>query len=203
MSLLLFSFRFFVFSLSIKIKRSGWVTLRYCQSCCDVMAMILLPGSIQLILLPPLLGGQWYAESVPCKLKGSDSLCRSGGVGCPGLIYVRLGDGLFIPLLPPFLPPSFCPPPPPILYPICFFLSTVGLWCRETRFTRTHTHTHAKIDWWYPLLHAYAMALFIIIYHFTVPTPFTFHMGIIILWCGCRVYSTEDRGCMLCLSSSP
>lgn len=35
------------------------------------------------------------------------------------------------------------------------------------------------------------MALFIIIYHFTIPTPLAIHMGIIILWCGCRVHSTE------------
>lgn len=35
------------------------------------------------------------------------------------------------------------------------------------------------------------MALFIIIYHFTIPTPLAIHMGIIILCCGCRLCSTE------------
>ena len=36
------------------------------------------------------------------------------------------------------------------------------------------------------------MALFIIIYHFTIPTPLAIHMSIIILWCGCRACDTED-----------
>lgn len=112
-----------------------------------------------------------------------------------------LRRGLFIPLLPPFLPHSVhlsLPPGTPLtLYPVCFLLST-ALACDVGRLgspghTHTHTHTHhGALDWWFPLLHAYAMALFIIIYHFTIPTPLAIHMGIIILWCGCRVYSTED-----------
>lgn len=145
---------------------------------------------------PAILNLRWTIEGI-----------RLLGVGGHGLIYVS--RRLFIPILPHSFHLSFPQGTPLTLYPICFPLSTVlacdvgRLSSPEHTHSPSHTLTYTQngvLDWWFFLLHAYAMALFIIIYHFTIPTPLAFHMGIIILLYGCRVYSTEDRVCALCLN---
>lgn len=128
---------------------------------------------------------------------------QTHGVGGSQEVNICVWETVFSsPSSPPFLfhsPHLALPPGTPLtLYPVCFFLSVflgydVGRHFTAQEHTHTHKHSHhGALDWWFPLLHAYAMALFIIIHHFTIPTPLAIHMGIIILWCGCRVHSTED-----------